>query len=46
MSEGLSKSSVDGETLVAQYLENPRSDLKDLIIVQYGPMVVSTSMST
>ena len=39
MSEGLSKSSVDGETLVAQYLENPRSDLKDLIIVQYGPMV-------
>ncbi|MCH8980302.1 MAG: diguanylate cyclase [Armatimonadetes bacterium] len=35
----MAKSSVDGETLVAQYLHNPRPDLKDLIIVHYGPMV-------
>ena len=39
MSEGLAKNTVDGEILVAQYLENPRSDLKDMIIVHYGPMV-------
>jgi RNA polymerase sigma-B factor len=29
----------DPESLVHRYLENPRSDLKDLIIVQYAPMV-------
>lgn len=39
MSEGLAKNTVDGEMLVAQYLENPRADLKDMIIVHYGPMV-------
>jgi RNA polymerase sigma-B factor len=30
---------VDGEQLVAQYLDDPRPDLKDMIIVHYGPMV-------
>ncbi len=30
---------VDGESLVAQYLSDPRPDLKDMIIVHYGPMV-------
>ncbi len=39
MSEGLARSTVDGEQLVAQYLEGPRPDLKDMIIVHYGPMV-------
>jgi RNA polymerase sigma-B factor len=29
----------DPESLVQRYLENPREDLKDLIIVQYAPMV-------
>lgn len=39
MSDGLTKNTVDAENLVALYLEDPRPDLKDLIIVQYGPMV-------
>jgi RNA polymerase sigma-B factor len=39
MSEGLAKSTVDGEQLVLQYLKDPRPDLKDMIIVHYGPMV-------
>jgi RNA polymerase sigma-B factor len=39
MSEGLARNTLDGEQLVAQYLEDPRSDLKDMIIVHYGPMV-------
>ena len=39
MSEGLAKNKVDGEALVAQYLADPRPDLKDMIIVHYGPMV-------
>ncbi len=30
---------MDGEQLVAQFLEDPRPDLKDMIIVHYGPMV-------
>ncbi|MFW5697665.1 MAG: sigma-70 family RNA polymerase sigma factor, partial [Fimbriimonadaceae bacterium] len=29
----------DGEALVSRYLDNPRPDLKDLIIVQYAPLV-------
>src|ERR1700722_2656149 len=29
----------DPESLVLRYLENPREDLKDLIIMQYAPMV-------
>jgi len=29
----------DPEELVQRYMERPREDLKDLIIVQYGPMV-------
>lgn len=29
----------DGDGLVARYLENPRADLKDLIMVQYSSMV-------
>jgi RNA polymerase sigma-B factor len=29
----------DPESLVQRYLENPREDLKDLIILQYAPMV-------
>ena len=39
MSEGLAKQTVDGELLVSQYLADPRPDLKDMIIVHYGPMV-------
>ncbi|HXH62086.1 MAG TPA: sigma-70 family RNA polymerase sigma factor [Fimbriimonadaceae bacterium] len=39
MSEGLTRNKQDGEALVAKYLEDPRSDLKDLIIVHYAPMV-------
>lgn len=30
---------LDPESLVQRYLENPREDLKDLIILQYAPMV-------
>ncbi len=39
MSQELAKSTIDGESLVAQYLSDPRPDLKDLIVVHYGPMV-------
>jgi len=38
MSE-LNEWSQDPESLVLRYLENPRGDLKDLIILQYAPMV-------
>ncbi|MCH7904824.1 MAG: sigma-70 family RNA polymerase sigma factor [Armatimonadetes bacterium] len=39
MSEGIPRQKDDGEQLVVQFLDNPRDDLKDLIIVQYSPMV-------
>lgn len=39
MSQDLTKGTVDGEDLVAQYLRDPRADLKDLIVVHYAPMV-------
>ena len=39
MSQDLARSTVDGEALVSQYLSDPRADLKDLIVVHYGPMV-------
>lgn len=39
MSEALAKYNGDAEALVAQYVANPRPDMKDLIIVHYAPMV-------
>lgn len=39
MSEALAKQTGDAEALVAQYVADPRPDLKDLIIVHYAPMV-------
>lgn len=39
MTEYLGQSGNDGESLVADYVRNPRSDLKDLIIVHYATLV-------
>lgn len=39
MSEALAKYSGDAEALVLEYLNDPRPDLKDLVIVHYSTMV-------
>lgn len=39
MSEALAKQNGDAETLVLKYLEDPRPELKDLVIVHYSTMV-------
>jgi len=43
MTEHFGQSGYDGEKLVADYVRNPRADLKDLIIVHYAPLVERTA---